>query len=151
MLTLAAQTIDAIEEAALFIIAQWRGESPRSAFSVAVKTDTEFSMEGDVERISRILEAAQAGDLRLPPEMLTIAVLKFAEASPELFGDLDETVEGDRTRREVVEQQARAMFEGALELDGLQVGNTRENNIAVLAMKVRELLEEDGLLEELKV
>lgn len=150
ILTTAAKELDSIEEQVMYVIAQWQGETPSAAFAVAVETDTEFAMESEAEHVAGVLEAAQRGDLRLPPEMLVAAVLKFAEAAPELFGDLDEKLDGGRPRREVIETQARALFEGEHEMATLHADNAVQNNIATIAMEVRKLLEADGLLDDLE-
>jgi hypothetical protein len=146
ILTLAARELDAIEEQVMYIVAQFQGESPAAAFAVSVETNVDFRMENEADHVAGVLEAAQRGDLRLPPELLVAAVMTFAEAAPELFGDMSDKIEGGRRRWEIVEAQARQMFEGALDEDTLRAGNARENNIAVLAVAVRDMLEADGLL-----
>lgn len=122
LLTLIAGALDQVETAVLFVAAQLAGETVAAADALAVHRATDFRLEDEASRISRIV-----GDyvkaLPLPAEAKVQIGMRWLEASG--LVDLDAEVQADGASqkvRDVAETQMRQSAEAEARSSELLAG-----------------------------
>lgn len=123
LLVRVVEALDAVETNALFIAAQLAGQTPEAADVISVRRSTEFQLEPEAERITRLVTEFVAA-LPLAPEAKVRIAMRWLEAADII--DLTEKVKaGEREAAEgeageptagqtvgdVIEEQTRELVE----------------------------------------
>jgi len=116
LLVRVASALDQVETNVLWIVAQMAGADGAAANRVGVTRATNFQVEDEAARISRLV-GDYTRSLVLPGEAKVRLFLRWAEVS-DLFGDLDAPAVGTAglTLRQVLEAQVRAAVDQEAEL-----------------------------------